>query len=76
MQHKELGRDLLQKIFQPIEDIAAMESTPKVLREIFFFFEEARASRFLPLFLYLTIYHHLRAYLSQNLCLTIPIHKY
>ena len=30
MQHKELGRDLLQKIFQPIEDIAAMESTPKV----------------------------------------------
>ena len=31
MQHKELGRDLLQKIYQPIEDIAAMESTPKVL---------------------------------------------
>ena len=30
MQHKELGRDLLQKIYQPIEDIAAMESTPKV----------------------------------------------
>lgn len=30
MQHKELGRDLLQKIFTPIEDIAAMESTPKV----------------------------------------------
>ena len=30
MQHKELGRDLLQKIFMPIEDIAAMESTPKV----------------------------------------------
>ena len=38
MQHKELGRDLLQKIFQPIEDIAAMESTPKVLHEIFFLF--------------------------------------
>ena len=30
MQHKELGRDLLQKIYQPIEDIAAMESPPKV----------------------------------------------
>ena len=30
MQHKELGRDLLQKIFTPIEDIASMESTPKV----------------------------------------------
>lgn len=35
MQHKELGRDLLQKIFQPIEDIAAMESTPKVQYSMF-----------------------------------------
>jgi translation initiation factor IF-3 len=35
MQHKELGRDLLQKIYQPIEDIAAMESTPKVQYPMF-----------------------------------------
>ena len=34
MQHKELGRDLLQKIYQPIEDIAAMESTPKVRKHL------------------------------------------
>lgn len=37
MQHKELGRDLLQKIFTPIEDIAAMESAPKVPSRDFFF---------------------------------------
>ena len=30
MQFKDLGRDLLQKIYTFIEDIAAMESTPKV----------------------------------------------
>jgi len=30
MQHKELGRDLLLKIFKPLEDVAVMESPPKV----------------------------------------------
>lgn len=30
LQHKDLGRDLLMKIYQPLEDIAAMESSPKV----------------------------------------------
>jgi Translation initiation factor IF-3, C-terminal domain len=39
MQHKELGRDLLQKIYQPIEDIAAMESPPKVRWKIIFLIE-------------------------------------
>eukprot|EP01041_Mallomonas_annulata_P002331 gene2331-4535_t len=29
MQHKDLGRELLLKIFQPVEEIAAMESQPK-----------------------------------------------
>ena len=30
MQFKDLGRDLLNKIYQPIEEIATMESTPKM----------------------------------------------
>jgi translation initiation factor IF-3 len=30
MQYKELGRDLLLKIFNPVEDIASLESPPKV----------------------------------------------
>ena len=30
MQHKDLGQELLMKMFQPLTDIAAMESTPKV----------------------------------------------
>lgn len=30
MQHQNLGRDLLMKIYQPIADTASMESTPKV----------------------------------------------
>ena len=29
MQHKDLGKELLMKIFQPVEEIAAMESAPK-----------------------------------------------
>lgn len=30
MQHKDLGRDLLMKIYTPIEEIATMESAPKM----------------------------------------------
>eukprot|EP01036_Dinobryon_divergens_P022017 gene22017-30249_t len=30
MQHKELGHDLLMKLFQPLVEVASMESTPKV----------------------------------------------
>ena len=30
MQHKDLGRDLLMKIYQPIEETTVMESAPKV----------------------------------------------
>lgn len=30
MQHKDLGKDLLLKIFQPIEETAVMESAPKI----------------------------------------------
>ena len=30
MQYKELGRDLLLKVFNPVEDIASLESPPKV----------------------------------------------
>ena len=30
MQYKELGRDLLLKIFNPVEDVASLESPPKV----------------------------------------------
>ena len=29
MAHKDLGKDLLLKLFQPIEDVAIMESAPK-----------------------------------------------
>lgn len=30
MQHKELGHELLMKLFQPLVDVAAMEGTPKI----------------------------------------------
>lgn len=30
MQHKDLGKDLLDRIYKPIEDVASMESSPKV----------------------------------------------
>ena len=30
MQHKDLGKDLLLKLFTPIEGMAAMESPPKI----------------------------------------------
>ena len=30
MQHKDLGRELLMKIYQPIENVAVMESSPKM----------------------------------------------
>ena len=30
MQHKDLGRELLMKIYQPIENVAVMESQPKM----------------------------------------------
>ena len=30
MQHKELGHDLLLKLYQPLTEVASMESTPKL----------------------------------------------
>lgn len=30
MQHKDLGKELLERIYKPIEEIASMDSTPKV----------------------------------------------
>lgn len=30
MQYKDLGRDLLLKLFNPVEEIATIESPPKV----------------------------------------------
>lgn len=29
MQHKELGKDLLMKIYNDVQDVAALESPPK-----------------------------------------------
>lgn len=30
MQHKDLGQELLLKLFQPLVDVASMESAPKI----------------------------------------------
>ena len=30
MQHKDMGKDLLMRIYKPIEESAVIESTPKI----------------------------------------------
>jgi translation initiation factor IF-3 len=30
MQHKDLGQDILMRLFQPLNEVATMESSPKM----------------------------------------------